>query len=206
MSLEVTSSNHSEVLIGADRVDTISAVLDGLDKKQVRAVLKACKAKLNEGGEITVKGIKNKNALILAGFANVSGDSSAFSGVVKTFQPVSLDLGISENSTSIDPESLLKAEDKIKPNTTEYDCGVDLGKKRAACKDCSCGLAEELEAEAKQKIIENINKGMSKSNCNSCSLGDAFRCSTCPYAGMPAFDKDAPPKLITTADFQNSDI
>ena len=113
----MTSSNHAEVLNGADKVDSISAVLDGLDKKQVRSVLKACKEKLNENGKITVKGIKNKNALILAGFTNVTGDSSAFTGVIKTFQPVSLDLGNSESSAPIDPESLLKAEDKIKPNT-----------------------------------------------------------------------------------------
>merc|ERR1711879_853333 len=207
MALEVNSGNHENLLKSAGKVKEIKADFEGLDKKAVRAALKSCKEKLEEEGTILVKGIKNKNALILAGFTQVAGDSSTgFTGQVKTFQAVSLNLGNSEASTPINPESLLKPEDKIKPNTTIYDCGVDLGKKRQACKDCSCGLAAELEDEAKAKIIENINKGMSKSNCNSCSLGDAFRCGTCPYAGMPAFDKANPPKLITTTDFQQSDI
>lgn len=78
-------------------------------------------------------------------------------------------------------------------------------KRRRACKDCTCGLAQRLEAEDKAKR-ENADAALKTlklhsddlaevdftvpgkvGSCGNCSLGDAFRCDGCPYIGLPAF-------------------
>ena len=56
-------------------------------------------------------------------------------------------------------------------------------KRKKPCRNCNCGLKEEQEEKAKAEQP----RGKPKSGCGSCYLGDAFRCSGCPYSGMPAF-------------------
>lgn len=97
----------------------------------------------------------------------------------------------------VDDDELLDEEDLKKPDPASLraDCGEG-PKKKKACKNCTCGLAEELDAEAeqKQKNTNNVT-----SSCGSCYLGDAFRCSSCPYLGMPAFK---PGEKISLSDRQ----
>ncbi|XP_073328007.1 anamorsin isoform X2 [Pagrus major] len=91
-----------------------------------------------------------------------------------------------EDVDLVDSDALLDEEDLKKPDPASLkapDCGVGAGKKKKACKNCSCGLAEELEQDTKGKQT----KSTPKSACGSCYLGDAFRCASCPYTGMPAF-------------------
>nr|XP_040018880.1 anamorsin isoform X1 [Gasterosteus aculeatus aculeatus]XP_040018881.1 anamorsin isoform X1 [Gasterosteus aculeatus aculeatus] len=83
----------------------------------------------------------------------------------------------------VDSDALLDEEDLKKPDPASLKaptCGEGSAKKKA-CKNCTCGLAEEQESKGKAKT------DLPKSACGSCYLGDAFRCASCPYAGMPAF-------------------
>lgn len=79
----------------------------------------------------------------------------------------------------INEDELLDENDIIKVNTSSLRVCSTTGK-RKACKDCSCGLAEELSG-------KTVQEGTVKSSCGNCYLGDAFRCASCPYLGMPAF-------------------
>lgn len=88
----------------------------------------------------------------------------------------------------INTDDLLDDLDLKKPVLSEskFDCGTSASGKKKACKNCTCGLAEELENEASNKQKKNTQAQV-KSACGSCYLGDAFRCASCPYLGMPAF-------------------
>ena len=85
----------------------------------------------------------------------------------------------------IDPDELLTEEDKTAPDKKTYTCGPKSEKKKA-CKNCTCGYAEELAGAPAPAV---------KSACGSCYLGDAFRCASCPYLGMPAFKPGESVKL-----------
>ncbi|KZT74287.1 DUF689-domain-containing protein [Daedalea quercina L-15889] len=114
------------------------------------------------------------------------------------------------STPTIDAESLLTAEDRERPEVCPpVTAGAPRRKK--ACKNCTCGLAE-LEAEelkqSKVVLLDGAESGQTMevpqsekdrlvaaaaatpkatSSCGNCYLGDAFRCSSCPYRGLPAF-------------------
>lgn len=79
-------------------------------------------------------------------------------------------IDMDDDEEMIDADDLLDEEDKQKPAPESLRVCATTGK-RKACKDCSCGLAEELESDTKKKAP------IQKSSCGSCYLGDAFRCS-----------------------------
>ncbi|KJR89098.1 electron carrier DRE2 [Sporothrix schenckii 1099-18] len=130
---------------------------------------------------------------------------------------VTLDLGeYSDGEELVDEDSLLTAEERSRPPQQPPACNIDGQKRRKPCKDCTCGLAERLEGEDRDRRTQADSdlKNVFKLNandlneldftvqgktgsCNSCSLGDAFRCSTCPYIGLPAFKPGEEVKILS---------
>jgi SAM-dependent methyltransferase len=81
-----------------------------------------------------------------------------------------------------DEDTLLEGDQlDIKAMKKEYEaCGSSDTPTRRACKNCTCGRADNEAAGEGAKATP-------VSSCGSCGLGDAFRCSTCPYLGLPPF-------------------
>lgn len=76
-------------------------------------------------------------------------------------------LDVDEDDEMINADDLLDEEDKQKPSSESLKVCATTGK-RKACKDCSCGLAEELDAEAKGNTVDP--NPTQKSSCGSVSL------------------------------------
>lgn len=81
------------------------------------------------------------------------------------------------------------------------DAPVGTGGKKRACKNCSCGLAEEeangVVSSAPKTTEEKIVKS---SACGNCAKGDAFRCAGCPFLGKPAFEPGQERVMLTSMD------
>lgn len=109
------------------------------------------------------------------------GSSFPIKRAVKTVPKIQID----DESDLIDEDGLLTEEDLKKPQLPPVgDCEV--GSTKKACKNCVCGRAEAEEKVQKLGLTtEQINNPQSA--CGSCGLGDAFRCSGCPYRGLPPF-------------------
>ncbi|KAF8605493.1 DUF689-domain-containing protein [Ceratobasidium sp. AG-I] len=112
------------------------------------------------------------------------------------------------SASTIDPDSLLTAADRERPIPTCEPPTEGAPRRKRACKGCTCGLAE-VEAAESVVMLDGMVDGNAKavsgdekarliaaakaapkatSSCGSCFLGDAFRCASCPYLGLPAFE------------------
>ncbi|KAG5179813.1 hypothetical protein JKP88DRAFT_215494 [Tribonema minus] len=100
----------------------------------------------------------------------------------------------------VDEDALLEVAGDVplKRATPAADAG-DCSTKKRACKNCSCGRAELEAAGAPAPPPED---GPGSSACGNCYRGDAFRCSGCPYLGLPAFDKGQEKVVLSSLDTQ----
>ncbi|WZZ38576.1 hypothetical protein YC2023_034835 [Brassica napus] len=108
------------------------------------------------------------------------GSSFALKKPAKTTLPK---INLDDDLDLIDEDSLLTEEDLKKPQVPVAS-GCETTKK--ACKNCVCGRAETEEKAVKLGLTEDQIENP-QSSCGSCGLGDAFRCGTCPYKGLPPF-------------------
>mmetsp|Transcript_10124 Transcript_10124/g.33754 ORF Transcript_10124/g.33754 Transcript_10124/m.33754 type:complete len:114 (-) Transcript_10124:98-439(-) len=84
-----------------------------------------------------------------------------------------------EDDEIMDEDSLLSEKDLKAAPKPASDCELSGGRK--ACKNCTCGRAEMEENGGKAAAAAPT------SACGNCYLGDAFRCASCPYKGLPPF-------------------
>ncbi|MCJ1311713.1 electron carrier [Agyrium rufum] len=113
------------------------------------------------------------------------------------------DEGDKDEEELIDEDTLLDESDFSRSIIQPPSCRPKPGKRRRACKDCTCGLAQRMEAEdaaKRSKADSQLAKFQADElaevdftvqgkvgSCGNCALGDAFRCDGCPYIGLPAF-------------------
>lgn len=97
---------------------------------------------------------------------------------------------IDEDNLLSDATNLLGIPPAMNTNATKNadDCSG-----REPCENCTCGRADNNGNNKNNNNGESKNIGSDmvltkeKSACGKCSLGDAFRCASCPYLGKPAF-------------------
>ncbi|OMJ09959.1 Anamorsin-like protein [Smittium culicis] len=170
------------------------ASIDGfmaLEKQRVRA---------SSGSEPALTTVKPSSSLLLLSYSIfLCLDSYDYLRICavglrsESSKPSAFKAFIAE-SDLIDEDELLLEEDYEKPTSESLTRGAGEPVKRRACKGCTCGLAEQEamddeggNGQAKKAVNLTIGTEDIVSSCGNCHLGDAFRCSTCPYVGLPAF-------------------
>ena len=170
------------------------AVVD--DAKDASAVMATCAKLVRPEGTVYVKAKQASqelcHAALLSGLvqAHVEEEGEAWI-VAKTpawevgaSAPLRVRVNVADDVEEelVDEDELLTEADRVRPEPQARGCKTA----RKACANCSCGRAE-AEEKAKLKGEDLVDADVPVSACGSCGLGDAFRCRTCPYRGLPPF-------------------
>ena len=240
--VRLPKNNYKEAILALHPSDRSQSQLDA-DYAEFQTVLPKVLDAMQPGGRVHIgqsKEFLNKEA-ILAGFLikpfndtetilEKPMSTSAVRLNLKRRSPTSsqkrLEFLKFDVSDTIDESTLLEPQDYNKPVVQPPECAPAPGKRRKACKNCTCGLKEIEEAENAEvrklpvvvlgdEELDFTVKGKT-SSCGNCSLGDAFRCTGCnpplsrcfelflmvylgPFIGMPAFKPGEEVKLLREA-------
>ncbi|EUD67072.1 anamorsin [Plasmodium inui San Antonio 1] len=126
---------------------------------------------------------------LYSGFVNISNQTSMAEN------------GIIINVTAENPD-FLSNEDDDDTNSSDgeaYENAEDNKKVvNRVCANCTCGKKTtgiKLDKVAiNEKEVQYLTEN-AVSSCGNCYLGDAFRCASCPYKGLPAFQPGENVKL-----------
>jgi len=210
--LEAAQSDTLDVLV----------VAEGISNTSAPAFWHAALQALHPGGRLVAKlpaGLADEKhaheVLLLGGFVDSRVDGLCVTALRPTWKhAAALPLSkktkkastsswqvVAADATLIDEDALLDdcAGGALEPGEVTL-------KVKKACKNCSCGLKEAEEAAVAVKL-DGLNEGLAPAlqaggsgGCGSCAKGDAFRCASCPYAGLPAFTPGTKPEIGVKAD------
>ncbi|KAK3535287.1 hypothetical protein QTP70_007438 [Hemibagrus guttatus] len=191
----------TEVKSEALSSEALNQLIDVQAKSLSRVRITACKPNYEVGSssQLKLSFAKKTELSVKDDLTRVTEKPALDPGAAKLWTLSANDMD-DDDIDLVDSDTLLDPEDLKKPDPASLrasSCG-ETGTKKKACKNCTCGLAEELEQESKEAQQAN----QPKSACGNCYLGDAFRCASCPYLGMPAFK---PGEKVVLANTQIAD-
>uniref|UniRef100_A0A1W7RJB1 Anamorsin n=1 Tax=Agkistrodon contortrix contortrix TaxID=8713 RepID=A0A1W7RJB1_AGKCO len=208
----VTTETGNEKLKTVSKLQTIATLSglvevkelqkDALSSEQIQAIQKHLDLQCNEILAVQLQGKKpnfeigSASQLKLSTVKKSTTEKPRVDPTAAKLWTLSANDMDDEDVDLLDSDELLVPEDLKKPDPASLKAPTckESGK-RKACKNCTCGLAEELEQEKRS--------AQPKSACGNCYLGDAFRCASCPYRGMPAF-KPGEKILLSENNLQDS--
>ncbi|CAK9066642.1 Anamorsin homolog (Fe-S cluster assembly protein DRE2 homolog) [Durusdinium trenchii] len=164
--------------------------------------LQLCLSKLRPGGHVIARAKMMEQEVskldtvgLFAGAVDTLFDVSGASPLVEVDFTCSKPTWASAapiGAATIDEDTLL--EDVPAPvGKGKSDCSSQ----PKACANCSCGRKELEDKFGAEEAKKRLEQGKERSSCGSCYLGDAFRCETCPYRGLPAFKPGSKVELAT---------
>ncbi|KAH8893248.1 DUF689-domain-containing protein [Thozetella sp. PMI_491] len=204
-------AGHSSLAVREAVLAGLVGSKDGFTKVEEEAVVPL---RFGLKKKVATNGNQAGNGAAVAPAPAVAPARPAGVGFVDFSDDLDIDLDDEDDDDLIDEDDLLGEDDLNRAIPQPPECQPQPGKRRRACKDCTCGLKERIEAKdaaRRAKADKDLNTLKLKADdlteldftvqgktgsCNSCSLGDAFRCADCPYIGLPAFKPGEEVKLL----------